>query len=324
MGARVRLLWRPLRSAALRTGHLSYDTSGENPRAFFAVHNSVVTITPRRADLDRLVAEALEAARVGFPEVGEGDLRAAVVQIGPEGDLETGHVRGDIASYPASVVKLFHLAYLMHVLEEGRASDSDELRRARLDMIRDSSNDATALVVDTYSGTTGGPELSPDELVAFMGRRREIDEWYSSLGYEGVRVRQKTWGDGSYGRERQAAGPNRELANSFTPLHAARLIAEIATGLVVPSRSGEMTGLLSRFDRSAYQVSTFLGAGLPEGWGLWSKAGWAYDDRHDVALVRSPEGRRWSVAVFTKGHPDLLDLWPVLGRELFERLAASP
>ena len=37
--------------------------------------------------------------------------------------------------------------------------DSDELQRALRDMIADSSNDATGLVVDLLTGTTSGPAL---------------------------------------------------------------------------------------------------------------------------------------------------------------------
>ncbi len=63
--------------------------------------------------------------------------------------------------YPASVVKLVYLVAAEAWLQRQRLEESPELRRALADMIRDSSNDATGLVVDLLSGTTSGPELPP-------------------------------------------------------------------------------------------------------------------------------------------------------------------
>jgi hypothetical protein len=65
--------------------------------------------------------------------------------------------RGVESIYPASVVKLFYLVALHEWLEQGMAQPSTELERATKDMIVDSSNDATSLVVDVLTGTTSGP-----------------------------------------------------------------------------------------------------------------------------------------------------------------------
>ena len=68
--------------------------------------------------------------------------------------------RGIERIYPASVVKLFYLVALYEWIEKGMIATSAELERATHDMIVNSSNDATSLVVDILTGTTSGPELS--------------------------------------------------------------------------------------------------------------------------------------------------------------------
>ncbi len=64
--------------------------------------------------------------------------------------------RGTERIYPASVVKLFYLVAVQEWLEKGMIQTSPELERALKDMIVDSSNDATSLIVDILSGTTSG------------------------------------------------------------------------------------------------------------------------------------------------------------------------
>ena len=61
--------------------------------------------------------------------------------------------------YPASVVKLIYAVAAEHWLQRDLIPDSEELRRALLDMLADSSNDATGLIVDLLTGTTSGPSL---------------------------------------------------------------------------------------------------------------------------------------------------------------------
>ena len=64
--------------------------------------------------------------------------------------------RGVERIYPASVVKLFYLVAVHEWLEKAMIQTSAELERAMKDMIIDSSNDATGLVMDVLTGTTSG------------------------------------------------------------------------------------------------------------------------------------------------------------------------
>ena len=139
------------------------------------------------------------------------------------GDRATGTVRwGGFnetkTHYPASAIKLFWLAYARHRIAEGKLTQTPELDRAMHDMIVDSVNDATALVVDATTETTGGPELPPRELDRWIARRQAANRWYDSLGYTGVNASQKTWNEGPYGRERQGYGaPLRTTERDVAP-----------------------------------------------------------------------------------------------------------
>jgi len=49
------------------------------------------------------------------------------------------------------------------------------------------------------------------------------------------------------------------------------------------------------------QVTGFLGAGLPKGTRLWSKAGWTSRTRHDAAIIQLENGTRFILVVMTFG-----------------------
>ena len=71
-------------------------------------------------------------------------------------------------------------------------------------------------------------------------------------------------------------------------------------------RSAAVLGLLERDLDPARrapgdQIEGFLGAGLPPGSRLWSKAGWTSTLRHDAALVTLPGGARFRLVVLTEG-----------------------
>jgi beta-lactamase class A len=239
---------------------------------------------------------------------------------------ETGGYRDREPMYPASIVKFFYLVHLMHQLEQGEVKMTDELRRGTTEMIKDSSNDATGYILDVLTKTTGGPELSGEELKAWMDKRNAVNRWYESLGYSGINVNQKTWNEGPYGRERQGYGPKFELRNSLHPAACTRLFAEVALGKVVTEgRCQEMLGYLSRpiiadDPKADFQSRAFIGKALPSGYKLWSKAGYVTAERHDTAYVKSPDGRELVISVFTKNHTQTPDLIPFIASEILKEL----
>ena len=84
---------------------------------------------------------------------------------------------GEIQRYPASVVKAFYMAAAEAWLQADLIEDSAELRLALAEMVRDSSNDATGLVVDLLSGTTSGPALPERAMADWAAQRQLVNGW---------------------------------------------------------------------------------------------------------------------------------------------------
>ena len=222
--------------------------------------------------------------------------------------------RGVERIYPASVVKLFYLVAAQEWLEKGMIQTSSEFERAMRDMIVDSSNDATSLVMDLLTGTTSGPELPAAPFETWKQQRNIVNRYFQGLGWSElatVNMNQKTWCDGAYGREKAFVGDTSENRNMLTTQAAARLLHSIIGGVAVSAaRSQTMMNLLRRSlnpnDLKAdpeNQVTGFLGGGLPQESQLWSKAGLTSQVRHDVAYIEVPTLRPYLLVVFTEGKP---------------------
>jgi Beta-lactamase enzyme family len=222
--------------------------------------------------------------------------------------------RGVERIYPASVVKLFYLVAMHEWLERGMITSSTELERAARDMIVDSGNDATSLVVDVLTGTTSGPELPSGPFETWQQQRNIVNRYLQSLNWPElatVNVNQKTWCDGAYGRERASLGEQFDNRNMLTTTAIARLLHSIVGGVAVTAaRSQAMMQLMKRsLDPAALaadpenQVTGFLGGGLPRQARLWSKAGLTSQVRHDAAYIELPDQSPCLLIVFTEGKP---------------------
>ena len=142
----------------------------------------------------------------------------------------------DRCVYPASVVKLIYAVAVERWQQRDLIPGSDELQRAMLDMIADSSNDATGLVVDLLTGTTSGPELHGERWEQWQRQRRLVNDWLASLQWpelDGVNCCQKTWGDGPYGREKRFYGADNGNRNALSTAATARMMEAGMTGAVV-------------------------------------------------------------------------------------------
>ncbi|MBM5813239.1 MAG: serine hydrolase [Cyanobacteria bacterium M_DeepCast_100m_m1_067] len=245
---------------------------------------------------------------------------------------------GDRPRYPASVVKLVYLVAAEAWRQSDLLIDTPELRRALADMIRDSSNDATGLVLDLLTGTTSGPALPPQRMAAWVEQRQLVNRWLAERNWpelQGCNACQKTWGDGPYGREREFYGEQLNNRNRLSTDAVARLLqAVIASALVSPPACARMRALLARSldpaQRAAdpdNQVDGFIGEGLPPHAQLWSKAGWMSQARHDAAYVEPAalnDGSRTApflLVIFSEGQACARDtrLLP----EIAARLAAA-
>jgi Beta-lactamase enzyme family len=220
--------------------------------------------------------------------------------------------RGMEPIYPASVVKLFYLVACHEWLEKGMIPPSAELTRAMQDMIVDSSNDATAYVVDVLTGTTGGPTLPPAPFETWKTQRNIVNRYFQALNWielESVNINQKTWGDGPYGREDAFVGSNRENRNMLSTDATAKLLHSIVGGVAVSAgRSQAMMELMYRSldpelleSDPENQVVGFIGGGVPLEAQVWSKAGWTSTVRHDAAYIELPGKHPYLLVVFTEG-----------------------
>ena len=241
-----------------------------------------------------------------------------------------GAHRGEEKFYPASVCKLFYLNAIHAWMQDGNVQETPELDRAIHDMIVSSSNDATQLVVDTLTGTTGGPELPPAEVEAWLDKRNAVNRYYAALGFRNINVNQKTFAEDAYGRERQGRGPNLENGNRLTTNATARLLFNIATLQAVShARSLAMIDLLHRDpfkpkpDNTDEQALLFMGKSLPPGSQYYSKAGWTSSTRHDAAFIRLPNGAEYIAVVFTRNNSKQEDIIPFVSQLLSEHFQAT-
>ncbi len=220
--------------------------------------------------------------------------------------------QGEKLIYPASVVKLFYLVACHEWLQTGMIQPDHELERAMQDMIVDSSNDATGLVVDMLTGTTSGPELPAGPFTTWQYQRNIVNRYFQSLDWPELmttNLNQKTWCDGPYGREQAFVGANKQNRNLLTTDGTARLLHSIVGGVAVSAeRSQAMMKLMQRsLDPQVLaadpenQVTGFLGAGLPAETQFWSKAGWTSQVRHDAAYIELPGQLPYLLVVFTEG-----------------------
>lgn len=241
--------------------------------------------------------------------------------------------RGVENIYPASVVKLFYLVAAHEWLERGMIPPSAELDRAMRDMIVDSSNDATGLVVDVLSGTTGGPELPPGPFETWKYQRNIVNRYFQSLNWSEfatINVTQKTWCDGPYGRERAFYGENFDNRNMLTTNATAKLLHSVVGGVAVtPERSRSMMELMQRsLDPSDLeadpenQVVGFIGGGVPQVAKVWSKAGLMSRVRHDAAYVELLDRQPYLLVVFTEGksHSANEEILPFVTQQINEAM----
>ena len=283
-------------------------------------------------ELDALEAQAATETREQFKDeaIKPDDLAISVIDLREAEQLRTGSYRGDQPMFPASVVKLFYLAYAERLLEDGKLTDSEELQRGLRDMIVESSNDATSFILDTITDASNGSVLPPAEMEQWSAKRNAVNRYFASLGgYDKINVNQKAYCEGPYGRERIFIGPKFENRNKLTTDATAKLLGEIAQRrFVSAARSDAMMKLLSR-DRTQKsdgpddQAHGFIADALPPEVKVWSKAGWTSTARHDAAYIEGPEGLRAVLVIFTTGHGQARKIIPNLAQRLYQALVTK-
>ena len=142
---------------------------------------------PVSPDLTRL---AQDTVHQGIQQFAPGGLTAdrialTIIDLNDRTHPVWGSYHGETAFYPASVCKLFYLNAAQAWMESGKLQETPELDRAIHDMIVSSSNDATQLVVDMLTGTTGGPEMTPEEMKPWLDKRNAVNRYYSGARLSG-------------------------------------------------------------------------------------------------------------------------------------------
>ncbi len=140
-----------------------------------------MTFFRKDEQLETLGTQILETTWAEFPGLARNQIALTWIVYDPPVPVNTGGAlsaeefwkyqvrgfsyRGVERIYPASIVKLFYLVAIQEWLDKGMIpATSSELSRAIKDMIVDSSNDATSLVVDFLTGTTSGPKSHQNRL----------------------------------------------------------------------------------------------------------------------------------------------------------------
>ena len=232
--------------------------------------------------------------------------------------------------YPASIVKIVYAVAIEKWIEKDLLIDSNEIRRALVSMITDSSNDATSFIIDLLTGTRSGPSLNKKEWQNWKRQRETINDWLKSLNWpelKNVNCCQKTWEDGPYGIEKDFYGPNNENRNCLSSIGTARLLESIMIDnsfLKSDARENLKKALLRKLDlmnrklNPENQIDGFLGEGLPMNNLLWSKAGLMSEARHDAIWSSAPNGNPMLLVVFTEGKMLAKDrfLLPAIANEL--------
>ena len=175
-------------------------------------------------------------------------------------------------------------------------------------MIWVSDNDAAAFLLDILTDTCSGSELEGKALEDFVNRRRKLNRYFASLGYD-ISAMIKPWSFGPFGRDMQIMGENkvnrnRGSANSFASL----LLWIVRRHAVSPQASDAMMTLLERPlsppRPTENQVKEFFGEALPPGTRLWSKEGDTSEVRHDAAYIQLPSGGKFIIVLLTRGAAD--------------------
>jgi beta-lactamase class A len=292
--------------------------------------NNFLTSTQLQAVVDYAVSSTLE--QFAPKKLQSNQLAVTLVDLRDFKRPVQASYRGDVQIYPASVVKLFYLIAAHQWMEDGKLTDTSELRRAMRDMIVESYNEATHYVIDLLTDTTSGPELSDAEIDAWWDNRNVVNRYFSSLGYTNINANKKPWCEGPYGREMQSIKRHKPSRNLLTTDATARLLTEIVTGRAVSAkRSAEMLELMKRdpFKKieegsEPDQGNAFTGLALREkpGAKLWSKAGWTSQTRHDAAYVELPNGARFVLVTFTTDHANERGIIESVAKRIVERIGS--
>ncbi len=284
-----------------------------------------------QAALTRMVRETLAEERGGLEE---SQIHIALLDLRDKAHPSSAHFRGDISVYPASVIKMYYMAYVYHLAEQGELTLTPAIEDLLLQMIRPSSNVATGKIVDLWSGVRHDALMDDQKFQEFAQKRNACNRWLQGpLAIEDVNANQKTWGGTIPHGERQflsdgAFGGPWTNRNAMTALAAARFLQLLAQDkLATPESCQAMRRLMARdVNQQAYQKRRIAG-GAPPGASVYSKTGTTSDTFHDAGIIVLPTGETFALVTLLtgKGVPRQAGTFiPRLTRKVSEHMAAAP
>ncbi|MBD2456685.1 serine hydrolase [Nostoc sp. FACHB-87] len=238
--------------------------------------------------------------------------------------------------FPASVVKLFWMAYLYGQYESGFIAPGTIPYKQLQKMIQDSDNESASLIVDTVTRTKSGDNLTGYELQEWIQNRLVMNLFFQQAGYNNINISQKVFPTKQFqepvGRDLQIRiSPSHPIRDYVTTFDVARLLLEIEHKVSISKKySIEMKKLLKRDlrpeawkNKDFNAIEGFLGEGLPQDADFASKMGWNFNTRNDAAIIGSPDGKYKYILVIFGDDPSFYKdrkLLPKLSRMVYEKM----
>ena len=266
--------------------------------------------------LDKTIKTILKKdARARKAKIG-----VAVLDLPPNAPPQLAHWGGDELIYPASVVKFVYLIAAYGWEERGKLIIDKELDRQLTAMIYNSSNTATQKVFRQVTETKAGPKLSPEEYKQFRERRLAVERWLQDMGILGIHSIHPTYNGGGdlHGRDLQLledssvkggisnASGNYVNRQAMTAVGTAKLLALLATDrALTPEDSAIVRKRMQRDpNKQPYQWRRIAGGAVrTKGVEVYSKTGTWGPIYADAGIIRGPDGRQFTLAVYIDSTP---------------------
>ncbi len=263
-------------------------------------------------------------------------------------DAKTGEIAGyqqKELRYPASVIKMFWMVALYGQLENGIWKNSQDFDLYTSKMIENSDNDASSFILDHITNTKSQDKLPDNQFTVWLNQRDSVNRFFSSAGYEGININQKTYPiyylrmEEPAGTELQMRGDSEHpLRNVITTDHSARLIYEICVikQAISPAASEKMCGWLKRDLRPEVwktnsgtsedfnPIVGFSGQSLPDSEiNFHSKAGLTSTTRQEATFVATKDNSTAYVLTIAGGdcaYSSDYKLFPKMSSVVFEKM----
>ncbi|HRD41614.1 MAG TPA: hypothetical protein PLI52_02470 [Prochlorococcaceae cyanobacterium AMR_MDS_5431] len=137
--------------------------------------------------------------------------------------------------------RLFHLGDLVNLfyavavevwLQRQWLEEDIEIYRALSEIGSTMSNDATSMIIDLLTGTSGGLKIHNHNKKDWYEQRQLLNNWLRELDWPelaGSNICQKVWSEGTFGTERQFCGTHYQNRNRLSTGAMARFLHMIIT-----------------------------------------------------------------------------------------------